>query len=87
MWVEFCAKQTVVCLYQEVFITLVFPLPQRGLRNDLGVPALLLEVSTTVPSVGVLAEPLARLVVDALGVSDGGSEAATRTHTDSYRSG
>ncbi len=36
--------------------------------------ALLLEVSAAVPAVGVLAEALPRLVVDALGISDGGPE-------------
>lgn len=36
--------------------------------------ALLLEVSTAVPAVGVLADPLPRLAVDALRISDGGPE-------------
>lgn len=45
--------------------------------------ALLLEVSTAVPAVGFLAEPLARLVVDALGISDGGSE-NRKEHTELY---
>lgn len=36
--------------------------------------ALLLEVFAAVPAVGVLAKALARLVVDALCISDGGPE-------------
>lgn len=36
--------------------------------------SLLLEVSAAVPAVGVLADALARPVVDALGISDGGPE-------------
>lgn len=37
--------------------------------------AFLLQVTTAVPAVGVLAEPLARFVVDALHISDGGPKA------------
>lgn len=59
-------------------ITLVLPLLQRGLCC---IPlwfaepaAFLLEVAAAVPAVGFLAEPLARLVMNALGISDGRSE-------------
>lgn len=62
-------------------LTLVLPLLQRGLCCILGVPlwfaepaAFLLEVPAAVPAVGILAEPLARLVMNALGVSDCRSE-------------
>lgn len=62
-------------------ITLVLPLLQWGLCCILGVPlwfaepaAFLLEVAAAVPAVGFLAEPLARLVMNALGISDGRSE-------------
>ena len=68
-------------------ITLVLPLPQWRLRSVPGVPerpALLLQVPAAVPAVGVLADPLARPVVDALGVSDGGPEAG-KGHTELYR--
>lgn len=72
---------------KHVFVTFILPLSQRWLCS---VPVwlceattLLLEVPTAVSAVGVLARPLARLVVDALGVSDGGSETEWG-HTESY---
>lgn len=68
------------------FRTLVPPLPERrlGAVPDiliwLGEAAvLLLEVPSAVPAVCVLAEALSSLVVDAFGVSDGGSENATQS--------
>lgn len=67
--------------------TLVLPLLQRWLCHDFGVcvrvsetTALLLEVSSAVPAVGILAEPLARPVVNALGISNGGSETILWIH-------
>lgn len=73
-------------LSTRVFVTLVLPLPHRRLGGAPGAPAglgraacSLLQVAAAVPAVGVLAEPLARLVVDALCVSDGGPETRRRT--------
>lgn len=70
-----------------VFITLVLPLPQRRLGGVLEVPASLLEVAAAVPAVAVLAEPPAGLVVDALGISDGGPETRKRTKVVKVRGG
>lgn len=79
-----CDKPSGACHSQDqhVFITFVPPLFQRWLFSIVGVPAwlhearaLLLEVPTAVPAVGVLGESLGgRLGVDAFGVSNGGSE-------------
>lgn len=62
-------------------VTLVLHLLQRRLGCIPGVPlwfaepaAFLLEVAAAVPAVGFLAEPLARLVMNALSISDGRSE-------------
>ncbi|TNN45073.1 hypothetical protein EYF80_044718 [Liparis tanakae] len=60
---------------------------ERRLGGALGVPASLLEVAAAVPAVAVLAEPPAGLVVDALGIPDGGPETRERTTDVTVRGG